>query len=1005
MDDQIQKRFRMPPASVLLWVMVAVLVVVGLLLPPISLGKRLFGSDFVRLDSSSSKAAHPDGITLIMDRALLDDARYVKLVSIPRAEFASESVAGEWQAAAGALPGYLTLKSPVYGISFREDIRPPIHVDIAIPNDAEPYSLLDLYAWTGDQWQWVPSEVDAVADKVSADLESAPQALAVVQVGQRGLSVGMTAAQDDQLPLESQGIVDDLYPAGVVLGPGGALMGQVASFGSDGDAYRKLPVITASDSVIVQTLLADTVAQQSHTSDLINLVSARGYAGINLDYQGVPAAQRQAFVTFVAEVSRQLEAAGPELIVTVPTPTLDPEGGWDTSGYDWLALLESAGVDKLMLDMPLDPAAYVDGGLADELLAWSVRQVDRYRLLIRLNAGATRAAAGVFTAVDTAEGIAPVGDLLARVDEGETVPGSEVVVGLPAGTLARDPVTLAYRTSYEVGGQAVSVWLPSAAALDQKLAVVSEYRLAGIVFGGLTRSEMTKDLLATINAFLVATTAPTAQDATLTWAVLDESGDELETKPGDLANPQFVWQAASSPGTYVIRGLLGIGGYLADLGAVEVAVVGEPTATPTPTPEPTETPEPAATPSAVAQPVPVDADAVIAGDLVNVREGPGTVFRQIAQLRLNTPLEVLAVNPAKNWIRFTAPDDVSGWVYVPLCTIYIELDDLPVEDIPTPTPAPASASSSAPPPVSGGGFELGGHLRTWNYLAQMGSAGMSWVKVQVHYGQDASGLVGMAHSNGFKIQLSALGSRDMVNQANFHSDYGTWVAGMAAAGADAIEVWNEPNIDQEWPLGQISPTAYTQLLCSAYSYIKNANGSTAVISAAPAPTGYFGGCSGNGCDDLPWLQGMYNAGAANCMDYIGAHHNAGATSPSASTGHPADDGGGHHSWYFLPQTQLYYNIFGGTRKLFYTEMGYASQEGVPTFSDWFAWARGITNANQAAWLAEAASLSSSTGMVRCLIVWNIDFARYGDDPQDGYAIIRPDGSCPACATLGAVMGR
>jgi hypothetical protein len=245
----------------------------------------------------------------------------------------------------------------------------------------------------------------------------------------------------------------------------------------------------------------------------------------------------------------------------------------------------------------------------------------------------------------------------------------------------------------------------------------------------------------------------------------------------------------------------------------------------------------------------------------------------------------------------------------------------------------------------------------------------------------------------------------MVGQANFHSEYSAWVAGMAAVGADAIEVWNEPNIEVEWPLGQISPTAYTQLLCSAYGAIKNANGGTMVISAAPAPTGYFGGCSGNGCDDLPWLQGLVNAGAANCMDYIGAHHNAGATAPSASSGHPADGGGGHHSWYFLPQTQLYYNVFGGSRKLFYTEMGYASQEGVSTFSDWFSWARGINNAQQAAWLAEAASLSSSTGMVRCLIVWNLDFSRYGDDPQDGYAIIRPDGSCPACATLGAVMGQ
>ena len=282
-------------------------------------------------------------------------------------------------------------------------------------------------------------------------------------------------------------------------------------------------------------------------------------------------------------------------------------------------------------------------------------------------------------------------------------------------------------------------------------------------------------------------------------------------------------------------------------------------------------------------------------------------------------------------------------------------------------------------------------------------AGMSWAKTQVHYGQDASGIIQAAQANGFKVQLSALGSPGMVLEPNFHANYSAWVADMARAGAPAIEIWNEPNIDREWAAGQISPASYTQLLCAAYSAIKAANPNTLVISAAPAPTGWYGGCGGGGCDDQPWMEGMAAAGAANCMDYIGAHHNAGATSPSASTGHPADNGAGHHSWYFLPQTRLYYNIFGGSRQIFYTEMGYASQEGLSTFSDGFSWARGITNANQAAWLAEAVNLGRSTGMVRCIIVWNIDFARYGDDPQDGFAIIRPGGGCPACESLHNVM--
>jgi hypothetical protein len=325
---------------------------------------------------------------------------------------------------------------------------------------------------------------------------------------------------------------------------------------------------------------------------------------------------------------------------------------------------------------------------------------------------------------------------------------------------------------------------------------------------------------------------------------------------------------------------------------------------------------------------------------------------------------------------------------------------------PPETPPAAETPVVAPRPVASGAFELGGHIRDYGipYKDKMRYAGMTWVKIQAHFGQDKAGMISAAHANGFKIQISAIGGAAMTAEPGFADKFAAWVAGLAAAGADAIEVWNEPNIDREWQIGQISPQAYTNLLCKSYNAIKAANPRTDVISAAPAPTGWFGGCGPNGCDDKPWMEGLYAAGAANCMDYIGAHHNAGATSPSATIGHPANPGDTHHSWFFLPQTQLYYNIFRGTRKIVYTEMGYASQEGVPTFSDQFAWARGTNNAQQAQWLAEAVQLSINTGMVRIIIVWNIDFVRYGYDPQDGYAIIRPGGACPACDTLHGVLG-
>jgi hypothetical protein len=303
-------------------------------------------------------------------------------------------------------------------------------------------------------------------------------------------------------------------------------------------------------------------------------------------------------------------------------------------------------------------------------------------------------------------------------------------------------------------------------------------------------------------------------------------------------------------------------------------------------------------------------------------------------------------------------------------------------------------------------FELGGHIadQSFPHAAAMYYAGMTWAKVTLAYDSDAASIISAAHARGFKIQITAVGPPDMVTQAGFEQAFTRWVATIAAAGADGIEVWSEPNVDRAWPSGMIDPQAYTSLLCASYAAIKAVNPNTLVISAAPVPTGYFGGCGPTGCDDLPFLQGMINAGATQCMDYVGAHHTSGATSPSARSGHPADDGLHHHSWYFLPQTELYYQALGGTRQLFYTSMGYASQEGVPTFSDGWAWARGITDADQAAWLAEAAQLSIDSGMVRAIVVWNIDFERLGDEPRDGYAIIRPGGSCPACDALHDVLG-
>ena len=329
----------------------------------------------------------------------------------------------------------------------------------------------------------------------------------------------------------------------------------------------------------------------------------------------------------------------------------------------------------------------------------------------------------------------------------------------------------------------------------------------------------------------------------------------------------------------------------------------------------------------------------------------------------------------------------------------------------TATPPPGATATPSPtvtaPPTTPGSWELGGQVSDFSVPDKMKYAGMTWVKRQIRWapGLTASAdQITEAHTKGFKILLSVLGNPgDIFNGANFDA-YATYVGELARLGADGIEVWNEMNIDREWPAGQINPATYVDLLRRAYNAIKAKNANTLVISGAPAPTGAEGGFGlDHVWNDDRYVKGMAAAGAANYMDCIGVHYNEGIISPTLSAGDPRNPSD-FYSRYYPAMVSLYYNAFGGAKKLCFTELGYLSPEGYGTLPVAFGWAGDTSVAEQAQWLGEAANLSKNGGLVRLMIVFNVDFKDYGADPQAGYAVIRPGGACPACDSLRQVTG-
>ena len=129
--------------------------------------------------------------------------------------------------------------------------------------------------------------------------------------------------------------------------------------------------------------------------------------------------------------------------------------------------------------------------------------------------------------------------------------------------------------------------------------------------------------------------------------------------------------------------------------------------------------------------------------------------------------------------------------------------------------APAAPPSNPVPPPSGGGggapggFELGGQVSDFSAPGPDEYAGMTWVKRQLRW---APGRGRRREPDQRRARQRLQDSAERAGESGRHrrtarttTTTRAYVGELARLGADAIEVWNEMNIDREWPAGQINP--------------------------------------------------------------------------------------------------------------------------------------------------------------------------------------------------------
>ncbi len=445
-----------------------------------------------------------------------------------------------------------------------------------------------------------------------------------------------------------------------------------------------------------------------------------------------------------------------------------------------------------------------------------------------------------------------------------------------------------------------------------------------------------------------------------------------------------------------------------------------PTATPTLTPSltPTETPVPTSAPLIIILPtdtptepptatptlVPTDTAAPTNTPAPTATDTPGT-----------TPSETPSLTPTLTETPTETPTDTPT-VTVTASATATSLPTNTLTPIPTftPTRTPSPLPPTATPTVSGAnaalaGFDLGGHVFniTTRSLSAMRRARMTWIKVQITYTGNndvytAANAIASAHALGFKVLLTVIGDKNLLASSGsaYLASYVSFVGTVASLRPESIEIWPETNIDRFWPTNQISGAAYVNVLRPSYQAIKAANDGVMVISGAPAPTGAEGAFPGAVWNDDHWLNDVIANGGMQYMDCIGVHYLEGIIPPDETSGDPRND---YYTRYLWGMINTYRSLTSGQKPLCFTELGYLSPEGYGDVPAQFGWAASTTVAEQAAWLAAARTIIEGSNMARLMIVGNVDATDYGDDPQAGYAILRPDGSCPACDTLAGTV--
>jgi hypothetical protein len=319
----------------------------------------------------------------------------------------------------------------------------------------------------------------------------------------------------------------------------------------------------------------------------------------------------------------------------------------------------------------------------------------------------------------------------------------------------------------------------------------------------------------------------------------------------------------------------------------------------------------------------------------------------------------------------------------------------PTAAAPKPTAAPAApASAFRGQNLFGYGIQVTGGDPAGE-VADIKALGFNWVKIQVPWKDfepskgniqmgGVDNFVNTMAGNGIKVLLSIVKAPDWARRQYGNpgegppdnmqdaADFMGAVAGRyCGKGVEAIEVWNEHNLDVEWHDKRgLSAPLYMDMLKKAYVSIKAKCPTMIVVSGAPTPNGMN---NATAIDDVAFLLQLYQNGLKDYCDAVGAHPSGFRSPPETQPGSlgPYAD---HRSFFFRGTMDSYRAVmvqFGDANKqIWATEFGWPVGTGGGAHP-----AGQYNNPNDvASYYVRAYQWAKQQGWVGVMFAWQLDFS-------------------------------